>query len=193
MGGLRAAVVESAALGERRALSAVALTGSRPAAQIRFVSEVVRAEGRSGARAPIGRDLAWPLRIVTGALFVVIVALAVAQVGFRYGLGQPLIWSEELAKLLLVWMVFLGAAVLCWDGRHLDVDVVFRLLPPAGRRILRWLNLALAAGFLVALTLWSWDVVVLEGYSDLGALGISRAWLRLPGFLELVHWLRPAT
>lgn len=135
---------------------------------------------KTDARVPIMRDLAWPLRIITGALFVVIVTLTVAQVAFRYVLSQPLIWSEELAKLLLVWMVFLGAAVLCWDGRHLDVDVVFRLFPPIGRRILRGLNLALAAGFLVGLTLWSWDVVVLEGYSDLGALGISRGWLRLP-------------
>jgi TRAP-type C4-dicarboxylate transport system permease small subunit len=32
-------------------------------------------------------------------------------------------------------MTFVGAAVVCWDGRHLNVDVIFvRLLPAARRR-----------------------------------------------------------
>jgi hypothetical protein len=56
------------------------------------------------------RDLALPLRLAVGAMFLVIVALAIAQVAARYRFGSPLIWSEEASKLLLVWLVFLGAA-----------------------------------------------------------------------------------
>ena len=144
------------------------------------------AQEESGPPAPpaprplIAIDLAWPLRVVCGAMFALIVALTVLQVGFRYLIGHPLIWSEELARVLLVWMVFLGAAALCWDGRHLDVDVVYSALPPSARTALRWINLALALAFLVALTLWSWDVVLLESLADMSALGIDRGWLRLP-------------
>ena len=135
---------------------------------------------RATPRPRIGVDLARPLRVAVGAMFVLIVALTFGQVAFRYLLGHPLIWSEELARLLLIWLVFLGAAALCWDGRHLDVDVVVRLLGPRARRALRAINLALALFFLVGLVGWSWDVVQLEGFADMSALGISRGWLRLP-------------
>jgi len=128
-------------------------------------------------------DLAWPLRLATGAMFCVIVALTIAQVGFRYLLDSPLIWSEELAKLLLVWMVFLGAAAVAFDGKHLDVDVLFQLLPRPVRVILRQLNLAAAVLFLAPLVWFAWEIVDIESWSELGALGISAAWVRLPAMV----------
>ena len=51
-------------------------------------------------------DLAFPLRLVVGAGFGVIVVLTIAQVIFRFVLDSPLVWSEELARLLLVWVTF---------------------------------------------------------------------------------------
>lgn len=126
------------------------------------------------------RDLALPLRWLTGAMFVAIVALTAAQVVFRYALDQPLVWSEELSKLLLVWLVFLGAAAVAFDGRHLDVDVVFRAVPPSVRRGLRAFNLAAALFFLAALVWYSLDVIEMESFSALGALDISAAWVRVP-------------
>lgn len=125
-------------------------------------------------------DLAWPLRFLTGVVFAAIVTLTIAQVVFRYLLDSPLIWSEELAKLLLVWMVFLGAAAVTFDGKHLDVDVVFGALPPLARKAVRHLNLAMALFFLVALAWFSWEIVEIESWSALGALDISAAWVRLP-------------
>ncbi len=142
------------------------------------VSCVARNEDGTTGRSR-GGDLALPLRLLVGVLFAVIVGLTIAQVGFRYLLGQPLIWSEELAKLLLVWMVFLGAAAVAFDGRHLDVDVVFRLLPTPMRRIVRWLNLAVACAFLAAFAWTSLEIVEIESWASLGALGISAAWVRV--------------
>ena len=82
------------------------------------------------------RDFALPLRILVGLTFATIVSLTIAQVFFRFALDDPLIWSEELVRILLIWMTFVGAAVVCWDGRHLNVDVIFIRRPPAagGRR-----------------------------------------------------------
>ncbi|MCJ7830675.1 MAG: TRAP transporter small permease subunit, partial [Desulfobacterales bacterium] len=92
------------------------------------------------------RDLALPLRILVGSLFGVIVALTILQVFFRFALDSPLIWSEELARLLLVWVTFLGAAVICWDGTHLNVDTLFMKIPPKLRRFVRLFNAAVAVG-----------------------------------------------
>ncbi len=113
-------------------------------------------------------------------MFLAIVALTAAQVVFRYALDRPLVWSEELSKLLLVWLVFLGAAAVAFDGRHLDVDVVFRAVPPPVRRGLRAFNLAAALFFLAAMVWYSIDVIEMESWAGLGALDISAAWVRLP-------------
>ena len=56
-------------------------------------------------------DLALPLRVLVGVMFLTIVILTLVQVFARYVLNSPLLWSEELARLLLVWVVFLGGAV----------------------------------------------------------------------------------
>lgn len=126
------------------------------------------------------RDLALPLKIAVGLMFLVIVALTIAQVGARYLFDRPLIWSEEVSKLLLVWLVFLGAAAVTLDGRHLDVDVLFRAAPLWLRRGMRALNLAAALFFLGAMVWFSIDVIEIESWASLGALGISAAWVRLP-------------
>lgn len=126
------------------------------------------------------RDLAWPFRVLAGAAFVVIVVLTIGQIFFRFALDAPLIWSEELVRLLIVWITFIGAAVLAYDGRHLNVSIVFDKLPPRAQRFVRWLNLVLAIGFLSVLGWTSVALVRIEGMTDMGALPLTYVWIRLP-------------
>ena len=55
------------------------------------------------------------------AVIVVLVALLTAvtfaQVAARYVLGDPLIWSEEAARYLFVWVSMIGAALAIARGR----------------------------------------------------------------------------
>lgn len=45
----------------------------------------------------------------------------------RFFLSLPIVWSEELAGLAAVWMVFCGASVAVLDREHIRIDVVPRL------------------------------------------------------------------
>jgi TRAP-type C4-dicarboxylate transport system permease small subunit len=137
--------------------------------------------GRLGDRRAL--DLASPLRIVVGAGFALIVALTIAQVFFRFALDSPLIWSEELARLLLVWITFIGAAVVAWDGTHLNVDVVFARLPERVRRALRWFNMVVALGFCGVMAVSSVRLIRIEAMADMGALGIPFSWVRIPALV----------
>lgn len=125
-------------------------------------------------------DFAFPLRVVVGVIFIAIVFLTVLQVFCRSVLDSPLIWSEEIVRLLLVWGVFLGAAVVCWDGRHLNVDVLFVRLGPAAKRAVRILNLAITLGFLGILGWTSWRIVMLDRFSEIGSVTLSMSWVRVP-------------
>ena len=125
-------------------------------------------------------DLAYPLRFLVGWAFITIVVLTLVQVFFRSVLDSPLIWSEEVVRLLLVWVVFLGAAVVTWDGRHLNVDVAFARMPRPIKNIVRRINLVVAATFLGVLGWTSWRIVMLSRFDEIGALTISMAWVRVP-------------
>ena len=115
---------------------------------------------------------------VSFALFVV-VAVTIAQIVMRYVLNAPLIWSDELARFLIVWMTFLGAAVVCFEGRHLNVDVFFRAAPPSLRAGLRVFNACVALGFLAVLGWFSVTLVKLEMMQDMSALPLKIGQLRL--------------
>jgi TRAP-type C4-dicarboxylate transport system permease small subunit len=129
---------------------------------------------------PRARDLAAPLRVVAAAAFLCVILLTIAQVFFRFALDAPLIWSEELSRLLIVWITFIGAAVVCWDGRHLNVDVGFELLPMAVRRVVRVFNAIIACGFLAMLVSPTLRLVKIENFSELGATELPSGIVRLP-------------
>ena len=57
-------------------------------------------------------NLFLPLRWLTAALLSVVVVVTLLQIVLRYAFNAPLIWSEELARFLTVWMTFLGAAII---------------------------------------------------------------------------------
>jgi TRAP-type C4-dicarboxylate transport system permease small subunit len=129
---------------------------------------------------PPARDWAFPLRVIVGAIFSCIVILTIAQIFFRFVLNSPLVWSEELVRLMVVWMTFLGAAVLCWDGRHLAVDVLFVRLSDGPKRILRIFNCTVALGFLGILVWYSIPLVELTRHVSIGALDLPEAAYRVP-------------
>ena len=130
--------------------------------------------------------LQWLLIVV----FVFLVAVVIWGVGSRYILGNQASWSEELARLLMVWLALLGAAMVCREEKHLGLDVLFRSWTPEVQRMARMVAYILIFGFAVGIMgFGGWQLVEQRFASGqtLPALGISKAWfyLALPvsGFL----------
>ncbi len=68
------------------------------------------------------------------ALFMGILVTMVFQVTFRYALNAPLVWTEELARILYIWACYLGAPVALRRGNHVTIVFVSERLPrPLGR------------------------------------------------------------
>lgn len=63
-----------------------------------------------------------------------IVGVGALQVWFRYVLNAPLRWPEEVSRLLLVWLTYLGALVLPEARLHVAVDALYDRLPLPARR-----------------------------------------------------------
>ena len=53
--------------------------------------------------------LGWGIERLAAALIVVEIAILLAGVVSRYVLGTPLVWTDELASILFLWLSMLGA------------------------------------------------------------------------------------
>lgn len=63
-------------------------------------------------------------------LLLILMTLAVfAQVIFRFVLEQPLAWSEELSRYLMIWITFLGASLAIEKKAHPMIEVFVGYLP----------------------------------------------------------------
>lgn len=125
------------------------------------------------------RDLAFPFRVIAGALFCLIFVLTITQVYFRFVLNSPLVWSEEVARLSVVWMTFLGAAVVCWDGTHLNVDVMFLHLPEHLRQWARNFNAAVALLLLGVIIYYAVPLVRISNRQLIGSLNLPVSFIRV--------------
>ena len=69
-------------------------------------------------------------------IILVLLNLIVAlQVFSRYVLNHSLFWSEELARYLFIWLVFLSAAMVLRQDRHIQVSAVVDRLPASMKRV----------------------------------------------------------
>ena len=96
------------------------------------------------------RLLTW-LLVATVAILIVPVSL---QMISRFtDLIPPYIWTEELSRFLLIWMIMIGAMVGVREGTHFDVDV-WPELPPKANAALRIVSQVFMFGFALVYFLW---------------------------------------
>lgn len=133
----------------------------------------------------------WPYRLADTAMALTLGVMAAAvfvNVVLRYGFGSGIAASEELSRLLFVWMVFIGATAAYPLGEHMAFTSL--LLPLRGRMGGLPLKLmTLVIHLLVVLTCvlvgWgAWQQVVVGMDSKSVVLGYPAALLPLPAFLS---------
>lgn len=74
------------------------------------------------------------VRTVIGVLLILSVALNLANVVGRYVFHAPIAGAEEVMLFFMVGIVFLGFSRVMWEGKHIKMDIVTNLLPPAFQR-----------------------------------------------------------
>jgi len=91
--------------------------------------------------------LKWTVIAVMAALLLIVCW----QVVSRYLLASPSTVSEELARILLMWLGMFGAAYTAGEKGHIAIDLISERFSPEGRRHLqRWIA-GIGAVFALAL------------------------------------------
>jgi len=110
------------------------------------------ASTRFSSAAPIARRIARGADFLGAALFAVLFLSLVVQVILRFVFAAPAAWTEELATIAYVWVIFWGTAFSVPLAAHVAVDFIVPRFAAPVRRMLYALGLAvLAACFLWAL------------------------------------------
>ncbi|MGG1660522.1 TRAP transporter small permease [Brevibacillus sp. NRS-1366] len=90
------------------------------------------------------------LKILVGILLAIMSVIVIIQVFSRFMLSLPLSWSEELARYLMVYTVFLGVALALREQKLIGVEAVAERLSKRQRRRLKTtVNLVSIAFFLL--------------------------------------------
>src|SRR5258707_8815659 len=71
---------------------------------------------------------------LTAVLMLIAVALNAANIVGRYVFFRPIASAEEIMLFLLVGTVFLGNAMVGFEGKQLRMDVILHALPPGLHR-----------------------------------------------------------
>lgn len=115
-----------------------------------------------------------------------VMALAVfVNVVLRYGFGSGVAASEELSRLLFVWMVFIGATAAYARGEHMAFTALLR--PFRHRAFMPWVARLIHALVVLACVLvaWgAWQQVVVGMGSHSVVMSYPIALLPLPAFLS---------
>ncbi|UUZ76450.1 TRAP transporter small permease subunit [Polaromonas sp. P1(28)-13] len=134
---------------------------------------------------PIGRLQRLTHAVMAGCLGVMAVAVFI-NVVLRYGFGSGVAASEELSRLLFVWMVFIGATAAYPAGEHMAFTSLVGALrgqPLAMALATAVIRLLVVLGCgLIAWGAWQQVVVGLDSHSVV--LGYPTALLPLPAFLS---------
>jgi TRAP-type C4-dicarboxylate transport system permease small subunit len=85
--------------------------------------------------------------VLLAAMVAAITAVTFAQVFTRYVTENPLIWTEEVARYLFVWITLIGAAAAVRLHGHYGLDILRYYAPPL-RPVLGALTMLVVAAFL---------------------------------------------
>jgi TRAP-type transport system small permease protein len=76
------------------------------------------------------------LAIKVAAVVVLLALLATVVLGVASrALNEPLVWSDELARYLMVWLALIGWILASRRRSHIRITLLLDRLPAAGRRI----------------------------------------------------------
>jgi TRAP-type C4-dicarboxylate transport system permease small subunit len=144
------------------------------------------------------------LSFALGAMLICIFALNLYQVGGRYLFGVGAVWIPDLTRLLFIWMVFLGTALVHQRKRHLVIDVLLLKFPGPTRRTIEALIALGMLGFSGVMAAAGWRIMQIRmdipytgleiptGYAYL-AVPAAAALIALSSLVNLWEWTRQRT
>ena len=76
---------------------------------------------------------------VSSVIMIILIVITFLGVIFRYIVGNPFTWLEEVQLMCMVWIGFLSAGAAFRTGSHIAIEMVVDALPQTAQRVINWL------------------------------------------------------
>ncbi|KAB2684658.1 TRAP transporter small permease [Ochrobactrum intermedium] len=109
-------------------------------------------------------------------LFILLAMFNIAVV-MRYWMHQPLQWTEEMAGLLMIWIVMLGSIAAERSNQHLAIPMLVDLLSEKLREIINAVVSILSGLFLLYVSYAGYKLSVAAQFKVTDVLRVSYYWI----------------
>ena len=116
------------------------------------------------------------IEIPAALLVLAEVVVLLMGVTSRYVLHQPLVWADELASLLFLWLAMLGSIIALQRGEHMRMTAIVGKMEPRGRAFLDLIAIAAGIAFLVFVVHPAFEFAQDEMDVTTPAMGIANVW-----------------
>lgn len=137
------------------------------------------------ARSRIGEGIVRVCRVGVGLSFAVLIGAVLIQVVGR-STGSSPVWTEELTRFALLYLVAFGAGLALRSGDLVNVDVICEALPGDLPRRLRLLAAGITAALALYLVAPAWKFVAIGVMQTSPALGLRMSMVHFSVWLLLV-------
>jgi tripartite ATP-independent transporter DctM subunit len=142
----------------------------------RMAGEVAQSPRRRPVLADVEHVLGMLVEIPAALLVAAEIVILFAGVVARYRLHSPLIWSDELASILFLWLAMLGAAVAFRRAEHMRMTAIVASARPSMRAYLELVATCAALAFLLMIAWPAYDYTYEESFITTPALQILNSW-----------------
>ncbi|MFZ7317484.1 TRAP transporter large permease subunit [Avibacterium avium] len=134
--------------------------------------------------------------LVGGVLFLLIFMILLAQIIARQIFDSPFIWSEDLAKLLFIYVAMFGISMATRTQQHVYIDFLTNLMPEKVRKVINSF-VQLIIFICIFLFIYLGFKVFLDSTFEIVSLQISEKWLYAPlpfiSMLVMIRFLQAQT
>lgn len=124
----------------------------------------------------IDRWMGAAVACAAGLLVLADIGVLFAGVVARFVFHQPLVWADELASMLFIWLAMLGAVIALRRAEHMRMTALLSRLSPSRRALFDAIGTCATLAFL-ALVAWpAWEWAADERFITTPALEISNIW-----------------
>lgn len=116
------------------------------------------------------------VNVAASVILAIEVVLLFIGVVSRYGFGKPLIWSDELASMLFLWLAMLGSVIAFYRGKHMRMTSFSERATGGFKSFLDMLAIIIPLTFAAVFTNYAVHYAIEEAWITTPALGLPNSW-----------------
>ncbi|MEG1524557.1 MAG: TRAP transporter small permease [Clostridia bacterium] len=109
-------------------------------------------------------------------LFMFLTVLCTVQVISRYVFNSSIVWTEELANIVYIWLAYLGMAAATLKRKHIRIDAILSVVPFKVKRVMLIVSNVVVFGFCAYINIPLIKVIqtMMKTHTKSVILGISK-------------------